>query len=369
MLLQKGEFMKTATITYHNVYNYGALLQAYALQQAQLKLSLDNEIIDFSYDKNRMYTLTEGRSIKIWIVNILRLLESLRDYFSIRRRCKRFEEFTKKKLRLTSKYLSLEELKANPPKADIYITGGDQLWNITSPIKRAFFLDFGKKETKRASFAVSMGSCELPNHLRKEIYALLNNISHISVREAKAKADLEELLDKKDFVQVHLDPVFLLSRDEWIDFAAFRGIKDKYILCYPMSGNPQLMKGLKKLKKLTNYKIVVLSSEVFARVKGDYYIKDASVEEFVYLISHAEYVMTTSFHGTAFSILFNKNFYSFIGDKERRITWLLKKLGLENRMIGNINAITLEDIDYGNVNEIIEKERKAAYRYLMDITK
>lgn len=361
--------MKTATITYHNVYNYGAVLQAYALQQAQQKLSVENVIINFSHEKNKMLHRIKGTSIKIMIVDSIRLLETIKDYIPIRRRCRRFEAFTNTKLCLTRSYKTLQDLKENPPQADLYLAGSDQLWNVSIVIRAAFFLDFGSPETIRASYAVSMGSCYIPEQYKKIIKEYLTKFNVISVREMKAKETIEALLKQEGKIKVHCDPVFLLSKEEWSDLAVPRRSKDKYILCIPLAGHPRLNEALKKLKQLTGYRIVILKTDVFTRVKGDYAVKDASPEEYLYLIQYAEYVLTTSFHATAFSILFQVKFFSFLSCAATRITSLLENLGLEDRIVEGIGDVHTGNIDYTKANHILQEEKASAIEYLSGLFK
>ena len=360
--------MKTATITYHNAHNYGALLQAYALQQAQLKLLIDNVIINYNPEKNRVYYKIKGNTLKIFVVNIFRFVETAKSFLPIQRRFRKFETFTRRRLRMTRKYRSLKDLKSDPPEADWYIAGSDQLWNVSVYLRKEFFLDFGDSSIKRASFAVSMGSYQVSEEYRKVMRDLLERFNSISVREVEAKIFIEELLEKKDCVSLNFDPVFLLSVEEWSEFAKRKEIGSKYILCFPMSGHPLLQKALNKLKQLTGYRTVIITTEVFARIKGDIDIKDASPEEFIYLLKNAEYVLTTSFHGTAFCTMFHKKFYSFLGGTApTRITGILKRLGLEDRIAQSLVDITTDEIDYENVNRRVEREQELAKEYLLSL--
>lgn len=356
--------MKTATITYHNVYNYGAVLQAYALQQALLNLSIDNVIIDYTPKQNYIYQRIPGHSIKIVIINIVRLMLTFKSYYSTKKRHKNFDKFVQKNLRLTRKYHTGTELHLDPPKADIYIAGSDQLWNVTRGLKEFFFLDFGSKEIKRVSYAVSMGSSVVPKHLQQQVRELLNNFTAISVRELETQQYLENFLEHRNFVLQHLDPVFLLGKEVWAAFPRIKGLPYPYILCYPMSGHPQLQGAIQRLKELTGYKVVVLTSEL-TFLKGDVTIKSAGVEEFINLFKNAEYVLTTSFHGTAFSAIFNKKFFSFLGNSAPgRITGLLSQLELQGRIINNLEDITTQEIDYRKANVMIEENRQKAIEYL-----
>jgi len=328
-------------------------------------MQIDNVIIDYSSEKKRNYRNIKGKSIKICIVNLIRLLETLLDFLAIRRRHRNFNSFTNNRLRLSQKYSSIEELKRNPPDADWYIAGSDQLWNVSTVLRKEFFLDFGGTNVKRASYAVSMGSYEVSDEYRLQINQILKHFDAISVREIQAKNYIESILDTSVSINVNIDPVFLLSKEEWSDFATIKRIQQKYILCYPMSGHPLMQKVIDKLKELTGYTVVIVTTEIFTHIKGDTKIKDATPEEFVYLIENAEFVLTTSFHGIVFSTIFNKKFYSLVGGPApTRITELLKLLDLENRIIKDLDDINIEEIDYKKANLQLQKEKKSALEYL-----
>jgi hypothetical protein len=331
-------------------------------------MSIDNVIIDYNSETNKVYRRIKGTSLKLLIVNMIRLIQTLINLRTIKRRLRKFEEFTAKKLILTQKYHNYDDLRGNPPKADCYIAGSDQLWNVSVLIRKEFFLDFAAPTIKRASFAVSMGSCEVPIPYKKPLCELLRRFDAISVREQEAKTMIENILNKKDFVTMNCDPVFMLTKKGWSDLACERNIGFKYILCYPMAGHPLLNEALKKLKQFTGYQIVIIVTETFTLTKGDVYIMDASPEEFVYLIQKAEFVLTTSFHGTAFSTIFNKNFFSFLGGTASgRITELLARLGLEDRIVRSLDDIHTETIDFTKANHIINEEKELAEEYLLSL--
>lgn len=360
--------MKTATITYHSVYNYGAVLQAYALQQAQFKLSIDNVIIDYTPEKNKDYHSIKGNSVKIFIVNLVRIIEMIFNFPAIRRRDKKFASFTKSRLQLSKKYTTLEELKSNPPQVSWYIAGSDQLWNVSTQLRKDFFLAFGDSKVKRASFAVSIGSFTISEEKKEQMKEYINRFDKISVREPEAKDYIETLLVKDIPICVNFDPVYLLSKEEWENFSYKKKIRHKYILCYPMSGHPLMQKALLKLKELTGFKIVIITTELFNRVKGDINIRDACVEEFVALVNNAEFILTTSYHGTIFATLFNKNFYSLVGGSApTRITGLLNTLGLSHRIPKSIEDINLEPIDYTGTNTIISHQKELSINYLSSL--
>jgi hypothetical protein len=359
--------LKTVTITYHNAINYGAVLQTYALQQVQLNMSIQNEIIDYCPKKVR-YRSVKVHIFKSIVIYTIRVFLLLFHIFHKRKQKKIFKQFIKNTLILTRKYKDLKTLQASPPKAEIYIAGSDQLWNVSISLKRAFFLDFGDDRVKRISYAVSMGNCPDAEAYKDQMYELLMRFDSVSVREKTAQEYLENLLDHNRPIHVHFDPVFLLSREEWLTFAKERRMKSPYILCIPLGGHPFLNQSLQKLKKLTGYQTVIIDTEVFTRMKGDVRLWDVTPREFVYLIHKAEYILTASFHGTAFSTLLNKKFFSFVGNPAPgRITCLLERLGLKHRIIRSIEDINTQEIDYTMCNCIIEREKALAIEYLQSL--
>lgn len=360
--------MKTATITYHKVPNYGALLQAYAFQQVQKKLSVDNEIIDYSPVTIKQCKSIKVSNYKLLAVKIIVGFLSILHRKQLKKQYRIFRIFSTQMLQLTKEYKDYESLCADPPKADLYLAGSDQLWNVSSAMYPAFFLEFGDDNIRRAAYAVSMGACRVPDEFIRPMQKLLGRFEVISVREPCAKDYIENILEKKGDVQLHMDPVFLLTGEEWLGFSRIRTIKAPYILCFPMSGHPLINQGLLKLKRLTGYQTVILATDLLTGVKGDLTIWDATPPDFVYLIRNAQYVLTTSFHGTAFSIIFQKRFFTFTNPiTSERIHWLLHHLGLEHRIISTLKDISLQEIDYSRSNSIIEEERAASMEYLHTI--
>lgn len=356
--------MRTATITYHNAVNYGAVLQTYALQQVQLNMSVQNEIIDYCPKKVR-YRSVKVHIFKSIVIYTIRVFLLLLHIVQKRKQKKIFQQFVADTLILTGKYKDLKTLQASPPKAELYIAGSDQLWNVNVSLKRAFFLDFGDDRAKRISYAVSMGNCPEPEAYQDQMYELLRRFDSISVREKIAQEYLDNLFDHSRPIHVHFDPIFLLSREEWLTFSKERRMNSPYILCIPLGGHPLLNQSLQLLKKLTGCQTVIIDTEVFTRLKGDVRLWDVTPQEFVNLIHNAEYVLTASFHGTAFSTLLNKKFFSFVGNSAPgRITCLLEKLGLMHRIIRGIDDINTQDIDYSMCNCILEREKALAIEYL-----
>lgn len=360
--------MNTKTITYHAVHNYGAVLQSYALQKALISLGFINEIINFNKDKVIIFDKIELKLNRNNLLSILINLLKVLYFFELKRKYLRFENFINNELILTSTYKSYEELKLNPPDADCYISGSDQVWNAINGCFPAFFLDFGNKNTKRISYAASMGVYNLPIDNEKKLINYISKFDKVSLREEEAKNYIEARTDKNCLV--HIDPVFLLDKKQWSKLCNENSIKGKYILCYPLINNELLNESLKKLKKLTNLPIIILVPENRTKCKGDIYIRDAGPKEFLSLIKNSEYVVTTSFHGTAFSIIFEKKFFSLVGlHAPTRITNLLNTFNLGNRVITDIEYLNLDEIDYDKVNILKNIECQKSIDYLKNIMK
>ena len=363
---------KIGIITFHNAHNYGAMLQAYALQQ---KLLENNkvEIIDFrnSYiDKN--YKLFRRSRNPVNMIKFF--INDLKEYKKNKERYDKFENFIKNNYILTKEhYNSEKELKENAPELDIYITGSDQVWNcnIAGRLLDAYTLNFGKKGAKRISYAPSIGMSEIDEKYKQEYINKLSIIDKISVREESAKESLIKIIDKN--IDVVLDPTLLLTREEWDKRISEKiddfKINQKYILAYVVKKDENYNKMVNYLSEKTRLNVVHFQNEnknfknlcVSAYTEGPF--------EFVNLIKNAEYVICTSFHATVFSIIYNKKFW-VIPHKETgsRVTNLLEKLGILDRVKNNLEEFKKLDydkaIDYERVNKKLDEERKKSINWL-----
>lgn len=358
--------MKTHTITYHRAYNYGAVLQSYALQNAIIKLGFDNEILDYNVNNEHIFgkiNITMDRLMISKIITNLYTILHLKSLLKIR---ERFDEFVHKYLILTQNYHTLQNIIDSPPISDCYITGSDQVWNMEMNFNPAFFLDFGNKSIKRISYAASIGNYETEAEKKEVFKHYIINFDKISVREDNDKEYIEN--ECKRNCEVHIDPVFLLNKSSWNSLATKCDINQKYILCYPLQYHPLFSDVIKKLKELTGYIVIVILTTARTKVKGDIYIRNAGPKEFLGLFNDAEYILTSAFHGTAFSIIYEKKFYSFLSTHApQRITNLLQLFELENRIVNSIDDITLDDIDYNQVNIRKTKEVNKSTKYLKEI--
>ena len=310
--------MKIATITCHDVYNYGASLQAYALQHYLKSLGHDVEIIDYkpAYQKvrynfwyvppyHRFYRLTQ----KSRLFHLLYCLRLCPITFKTWHRIRPFKNFKADNLKLTTRrFASLEELQQTPPIADAYIAGSDQIWNYKLPNGKdgAFFLDFGNKDVRRLSYAASIAQPNIASEYRDKFKKWLAEFDAVSVREKSTVALIEDL--GLTAVSV-LDPVFLLNSEQWRDLVGRNRLRmRKYILVYNLfPENHALKEAVNHLSKANGWDIVAIND---ARTfqGADENVSNAGPSEFVNLICNAEYVIADSFHATAFSVIFHRPF-------------------------------------------------------------
>ena len=259
---------------------------------------------------------------------------------------------------------------------DVFCCGSDQIWNTAYRFDGFMFLDFAKNK-KRISYASSIGVKNIPEPHKEKVAALLSRFSHISVREISGVKALKELLPTKDIVSV-LDPTFLLNKEEWSDMAHKAKLEfklpQKYMFCYFVGDRPEYIQQLQDVISKTGNKnvIAVTFQNKKIALKNVFTYYDAGPREFVYLLEHADFVCTDSFHATAMSINFGKNFVEFLrfndddsNSQNSRIYDLLSHYGLRQRLYDIENTEWLSDIDYSKVNDKLAKDRFLSEEYLL----
>lgn len=360
--------MKTITVTFHFVHNYGAALQTYALQQAFKKYGIDNKVLNYQYYTPKLFRKIGFSLSKANIKAILDDLTVLKHFRERKQKFDRFEEFVHEYIDLTDVIHKLEELKYI--NADAFITGSDQVWNLNAGIIKPFDLAFVPADSKRYSYAASMG--KVGNWKSEEVLnSFLNELrkyTSISVREKQAQLFLGKMGFKN--VEMHIDPVFLLTVTDWEKLVGKPIVKGRYILCYQLLRNSLLPYVLRELKKQTGLPVYGLC-EGFSKKYWDKSIYNAGPLEFLNYIYYAEKVVTTSFHGTAFSILFHKDFFSLNNSASpERIANLLEIAGVKSRLITSVDDLVSSlnhKINTADVDERIEKAREKGQDYLLSM--
>lgn len=348
------------TITCHDCYNFGASLQAFALQTYLESQGHDVEIIHYKPDYLSGHFNMMAVSNPVFdkpIIKQLYLLAKFPGRLMSLKRKKVFDEFTAKYLKLTRRYNSYEELKDDAPEADAYIAGSDQIWNTLFRNGRdaAFYLDFGKPEVKRISYAASFATPDVVSEYREFVMKELKVIDCISIRE-KTSLPLLTSLGRPDGVAV-CDPVFLLDKTQWQDtIKAVPSVTKKYVLVYLTDKSAEIESIARGIKKATGWKIYAAGG--IKAAYADRNFANAGPLEFVRLINDSQFVISNSFHATAFSLILEKNF-CVVNRKEginERMKSVLADYGLDDHMTSWLFEKLLTDIDYRSVN-IIKEEK------------
>lgn len=361
--------MKIKTITSHDVYNFGASLQSYALRRHLNELGHDVEIINYKPDYLNYDLWFIGPK---WDRNIFfRLIfwayvvpKRILQYKSR----KKFDRFTKELLKPSRRiYNSIDELKGYIPLADIYFAGSDQIWNTYSPNGKdpSFYLEFAPENSIKASYAASFSTSSINPVYSEQVKNWLLKMDYISVRESTGIEILNNLgLNDSSLV---VDPVFLLKKNIWSSIAEIPSVKDKYLLVYDQENNKKIKKTAIVLAKKFKLKIVAIEN-LYPMFFAHKRIKSAGPRDFLGLIENCEICLTNSFHCIAFSLIFNKEFLLFPRTHQKvnsRMFDLLSSLNLNNRIIENTTPDSIPSkINYLEVNEKLNKNIKISKDFI-----
>lgn len=333
------QMKRVGIITMHRPISFGSSLQAYALQKAIQDLGYECQIIDYQYP-NRQHKAHKS-SIKIFIRlvihyfwNILVGMPCLVEYV-------RFRKFRKKYMNLSRYYKDAEQLRLDPPLYDIYCTGSDQVWNSNFTKGDTTFLLSFVKDGVKLSYASSFAVDYVVDNMVNDYGRYLSQYSAISVREFSG-IDLVKHLTNKPAVWV-CDPTLLLARDEWLPLINDARIKIKkpyilvFILTYSYNPYPEVNNIINFVQRSLGLHVVVLSGNKYDYMrKNTTVIKNAGPLEFLSLVEHASFVITSSFHGVAFSVNFSKPFLAVVkkDNKDTRLSSFLENIGAKDCMIG-----------------------------------
>ena len=340
--------------TYSHWNSYGSILQSLALQEALLSLGTSPRTIVFQNEEDwepvkKLQQLTPRE-----VINYIYKSLHQEEIDSSRNKCLEFMKNNTNRI----VYETREKLYENKPEADMYIAGSDQIWH-PGLCRGDLFLDYVPKNKKKISYAASMGKLDIPQENVDKFSDLLKNFDTISVRESDMIPIISKYVEKKIFQ--HIDPTFLLDAEDWRKYEKPYSIKKPYILVYPLYWEKKLNKQLKKLFKETGMPIISIQNS-WRPVYSSKALLDVGVGEFLWLIDNAEMVITSSFHGTAFSIIFNKQFIPIVNPAAKsRINSLLNTLSINYSSVLEMNKCS---IDYKKVNYLILQEKKRSMDYL-----
>ncbi len=366
---ERHTYYKTGIITLHHNTNYGANMQAFATCKFANEHNYNCEIIDYRLKSQELKTHVgswlliswrndKSKSLKKKIKLAIALLMSIPEKYM---RLQRFKRFRRKYCKLSD--VCWNEFDVAKKNFGCVVCGSDQVWNpdITEGINPIYFGDILGVKNK-VSYAASMGR-EKYNETDETVAAkLIGKMDYVSVREEKSVEYIEKISGKK--VSCVCDPVFLLERSEYIKIAKPIKIKKPYLLVYSVVGNNDMLNAALEFAKKKNLTVVEICQSKNHK-QGHIQLSSASPEEFLGAILNAEYVVTNSFHGTAFSIILEKDFYVF-DNKGRgsRITDLLTKAGLVDCMVQG-EILQKESIDYDKVNENLKQYIEQSKNFLL----
>ena len=370
--------MKIGIVTFFHDMNVGTCLQAYALQKTIEKYGYEAEIIDYRHDGITKVSETKWKHI----LNVIKTYgnKKLFYYFKFKNldenNKQAFLDFQENNYHLSEKkFDKFEDLKEADELYDKFVCGSDMIWAPSFEIDyKVFFLRFTCAR-KRIAYAPSFGAAGLPENLQKEFETYIKEFFALSCREQSGVDLIKDCYGKiAEFV---LDPTQLIGKDEWISsFGLNTKKREKYILCYLF--NSEYKEWYIKLANSIAKRMGV-SVRFFPLNRNEqlhefqFHQKEYGPVEFMELVNNAEFVMTNSYHGFMFSLIFEKPFIVMSREKklfwtqyEERFTSMLKLIGEEKRMIQYKQKVSDElfDINYEKINEKLNVYRKSSMDYL-----
>ncbi|WP_079435678.1 polysaccharide pyruvyl transferase family protein [Zoogloea sp. LCSB751] len=343
--------VKIGLITIHYANSYGGLLQAYASQKVLSKYG-DVKILDYAHPslRNTLRTVRWGARPK----DVLRIGKDLLRYFPRSRVTRKFKSFIRDEFFLSDRCASADDLRRVTRDFKVLVCGSDQIWNpnIIGELDRNYFLNFST-DCKKISLSSSSGSYRFTNDDQRFVKEDLLGFSGIAIREPDTAKAVSDILNRDDIVCTP-DPTLLLTGRDWRQLSSRSAERSSgYILVYSLIKDELLRESVRYIANKLGKKVFVIDQDLFLGFNSDRHIMDASPYDFLYFFSNAEYVVTNSFHGTAFSLLFGRPFSTVVPHSGRnRVENLLRRVGEEGRLVessedikrfdANLNATSVE---------------------------
>lgn len=347
---------KVHILTFHRALNYGAVLQCYGLYKTISKITYC-DVIDYRANciESRYKIFNKNNSI-------IRFIKATISAPITKRKRKKFDNFIKENINTTEIIKDRKSLKEfNFSKFDLYCVGSDQVWNLDLINKdTSFIFDFLSNGINKFSYAASIGT-NIKTEWENIYKTYLESFNAVSVREETAKTQLQQCGIK---ASVEIDPIFLLTKEEWSQKSRLIE-NESYVLVYLLQKADSFIENIITYAQEHNKKIIIISTGLKRKYNAKY-ICDCGPEEFLGYLKNADMIFTNSFHGIAFSILFNKQFYYQLQGNNittnSRLYDIIKLFQLECR---EATYIQKEDIiDYTKINSIIDLKRNHALKYL-----
>jgi hypothetical protein len=382
---------KVGILSFPRYFNYGTFLQLYALQTAVSRLGYEPEVIDYDPYNDSGRRPLAGSKQPMWWKAAKRVSRRLRDTlaFQVNRsadlapadnfapaRNALFEEFLHTRLNLGRRtYFTKHELECFPPACDAAIVGSDQVWHPVAHYKdQAYFLSF-VDPNKRIAYAPSIGLSEIPESTRDWMRDRIEAIPHLSIRESVGAKLVSELTGRE--APVVLDPAYLLEATEWSEFSNTSVSADRpYLMCYFLESDEYMRERAKQLAAehgLNLYLVPVHQADVEREDPAFHKLEGVGPQEFVGLLRNAALVCTDSFHGTSFSVIFNRPFLTFRRydnpaqvANHSRLDSILTMLGLESQLQGEASKAPLDplSVDFSLANQRLAELRDESLDFL-----
>lgn len=365
--------MKIGMITLHNVLNYGAVLQAYALAN---KLSDYGKVVFLNYENN---SLKKDSKIIRFEPSMRGVLRAMKDVIRLKSRMKvvnKFKQFRLDNFVFTQKVTSSASSVVS--QFDCLVAGSDQIWNPmcvnrSHEIDPVYFLRFEDYAGRKVSYASSTGGYRFTGEQVDFVVECLRGFSRLSVREAEAVDHLSTLIGAD--IEHVLDPTLLLNQEEWDKLIAesgdstriLNGIPPQYVLLYSVPRVPLLAQLAHRLAREERLPTVTIDQEIFPLGSVAKHLNSCGPIDFLTLFKNASYVVTDSFHGVCFALIFRKKFAVVApGVHSSRIESLLTSLGLDSRIVYSAEDVhsVPADCDFSHAYEKLDKKRVQSLKFL-----
>ncbi len=358
---------KVKILTFHNAENYGANLQAYALKEVLKDMDTEPSFINYQ-DKHILkdYKLIRTNSLKSFFSSLWYMPRNLKRKKSFKSFCGRYLDGN------TKKYYTKEDIEKDITNEYTLVAGSDQIFNpdLTGGLSDIYTLNLKKENENKIIYGASVGNDELLEVNKDKFKDKLKDLEYISVREENIAKGLESILSKK--VEKVLDPTLLLEKDKWEELVSKEKTVEldntKYILVYTLFENPEITKIADYLSQKTGIRVIHFRKyNAYKNELMSMYTKGPA--DFINAFKNAEYIVTNSFHGLVFSIIFERKFYAVM-PKSRggRLKDLISLTGLEKRAVNSLDDVTSkkidEEIEYAPVKDKLNVEKEKSIKYL-----
>lgn len=365
--------MKIGILTFHRALNYGAFLQVYATKSFLSSKGYDVEMVDYWPDEHAAYVNRCRLTAPTLIGKLKQGLFYILCMPLSKKRREKMDQLRFRYLGIPAKRTFRKGEELSQTNYDVVVYGSDQIWwnhaVYSSKIEydKTYWGYYLPEKTKRIAYAPSMGIIDIHEEDKSFIREALTHFTSLSTRETTLREALLPYTDKQ--ITTVLDPVFLPDKTFWEQQVQPRKIQEPYLLYYSLIPKASSRACATQLAKKKGLKLIEIAAHVRYFWQTPDLIQTADAMDFLSLIYHADYVVSTSFHGTAFSIIFEKQFCTIgQGKLSGRVLSLLTLLGIEERYTDNPSS--LGDINYDSVRERLAKLQKASREYLLNaITK